>query len=237
MGQHCYLVSRPINGNKPSETLEWEAIGNGKAVPSLLDRKPFLEHWALCVMPTEDFDLSTPAARVAFLNGSYYDLEVGSSGQGWFKISSNSESYPLRDTLTWTAASVRKITCIEKLGSTAATEHRIRCYKKRLLRMWGKYRPLVWNCQHFAMFLAQIVVRSSDCASKIRHLLSMRSDWLSSVRSEWHEALAVASSVVGYYAAIVGLTMVPQLATDGVKDGKIWVTWGGWPFLFLGLTW
>ncbi|RYC65002.1 hypothetical protein CHU98_g1201 [Xylaria longipes] len=171
---HIYVTKLPINGNKPSETLEWEAIGNGKAVPSLLDRKPFLEHWALCVMPTEDFDLSTPAARVAFLNGSYYDLEVGSSGQGWFKISSNSESYPLRDTLTWTAASVRKITCIEKLGSTAATEHRIRCY-----------------------------------------------NWLSSVRSEWHEALAVASSVVGYYAAIVGLTMVPQLATDGVKDGIV----------------
>ncbi|KAI0864776.1 hypothetical protein F4860DRAFT_380267 [Xylaria cubensis] len=224
MEKRCYLVSRPIDDGEVSKTLEWETIGNGSAVPSLLDRKPFLEHWALCVVTAKEFDPASPAGRQAFIKGSYFDMGVGSSERGWFKASSNSDIHNLRNPSSWPPATVRTITCIEDLGPTTNSEYRISLYKGVLVRMWGKYRPMVWNCQHFAMVLACLAVGSPNCISKIRLLLSMRSYWLRSVRSKWHESLMVASSIVGWIP-VIGPIVVGHLANDGVKDGKIHDTW------------
>ncbi|KAI1747632.1 hypothetical protein F4782DRAFT_419124 [Xylaria castorea] len=224
MEKRCYLVSRPIDNNKPSITLEWETIGNGGVVPSLLDRKPFLEHWALCVVTAREFDPASPAGRKAFRRGRYFDMGVGTSERGWLKASSNSDIHNLRNPLVWTPASIRKITCIEELGSVTCSEFMISWYKKAVLRMWGKYRPLVWNCQHFAIVLARLVVDSPNCTSKIRLLLSMRSSWLRSVRSNWLENLMVAYNTVTYIP-VVGSIVVSYLAADGVGDGKVRDTW------------
>ncbi|TRX90576.1 hypothetical protein FHL15_008549 [Xylaria flabelliformis] len=116
MGKRCYLVSRPIDDGKVSKTLEWETIGNGKAVPSLLDRKPFLEHWALCVVTAEKFDPASRAGRQAFLEGSYFDMGVEASERGWFKASSNSDMHNLGNAPKWTPAS--KILCTARQAVT-----------------------------------------------------------------------------------------------------------------------
>ncbi|KAI0190672.1 hypothetical protein EV127DRAFT_407906 [Xylaria flabelliformis] len=186
----------PIDDGKVLKTLEWETIGNGRAVPSLLDRKPFLEHWALCVVTAEKFDPASRAGRQAFLEGSYFDMGVEASERGWFKASSNSDMHNLRNAPAWTLASVRKITCIEELGFTTNLD----------------------------FILLSYTVGSPNCLSKIRLLLSMRSYWLRSVRSKWHESLMVASSIVAWIP-VIGPIVVGHLANDGVKDGKIQDTW------------
>ncbi|KAI0206598.1 hypothetical protein F4808DRAFT_466624, partial [Astrocystis sublimbata] len=193
--EQCYLVSRPLEGNMPSGTLEWKAIGNGSPVPSLLDRQPYLEHWALCIFKAKDLDPSEPTARNAFLTASYYDFGVRSADQGWFKASTSSQSHTVFDSFTWTPSHIRNITCVEHLGAAAITKDMVAEYRSELIRLWDTYEPLSWNCQHFAMLLARLTIDSPYHAQKIHLLFRSQSTWLKLLKHNWGECLKVAATM------------------------------------------
>lgn len=51
-------------------------IGNQTPVPEFLQRLPFLQHWALCVIDCDGIDPSEPSSCDHFLKAKYFDLSV-----------------------------------------------------------------------------------------------------------------------------------------------------------------
>ncbi|KFA78216.1 hypothetical protein S40288_10609 [Stachybotrys chartarum IBT 40288] len=239
MNYLCYLVSRPLDNNKPPppHTTKWETIGNGNEVPRLLDRRPFLEHWAFCMVPDERVDgerlrPAEPPARDAFLHGLYFDLGIQDDQQGFLKRLWHPKTLRDIDSQTWPEGSVKMITSIEELGSTTNTESMVFDCKRVLLEMWDQYLPILWNCQHLALMLAQIAVSSQRCTAIICALLSMRSEWVSQVRVGRHCGFIFGSGamtlipVVGPAASFgVWLVAGAYMVTDGMKDEKIRERW------------
>lgn len=97
-----------------------------------------------------------------------------------------------------------------------------------LCSSWGKYLPLLWNCQHFAIFLTQIAVDTEVSARMMCHLLIKRARALDRIRKARNAGLlgfAVASSTVPVVGGVLGLTgFVAHSAythADSIKDSGI----------------
>lgn len=68
-----------------------------------------------------------------------------------------------------------------------------------MVQGWGAYKPLLWNCQHFASFLAQIIIDTNESTKTIRNLLSLQGKKVDD---------AVRNRHIGFMAGL-GLGLVP----------------------------
>ncbi|KAK4238675.1 hypothetical protein C8A03DRAFT_33275 [Achaetomium macrosporum] len=183
LARQCYLVSKPLEPKGPAKQLpNWTVIGNGKAIPDLLEKMPILEHWAVCVLPADTppaFDPSEPSARIFFIRAAYFELGAASQAQSDSGIFMSESYCVLNHPTIWPEASVRTITSIREIGCTSRSEVWFSGRNRELLKEWGVYRPLLWNCQEFAILMAQMAV---DSARKKRDFgFAAGYAWLSAV--------------------------------------------------------
>lgn len=93
-------------------------IGNQTPVPEFLQKLPFLQHWALCVIDGDEIDPSEPSSRDHFLNAKYFDLSV--SLQSCYRIICSSQSYNEvgHGDNTWLEKDVKQILAVQDVGVT-----------------------------------------------------------------------------------------------------------------------
>ncbi|KAL7934102.1 hypothetical protein V8C35DRAFT_303204 [Trichoderma chlorosporum] len=234
MSRRCFLVSRPIELVSPeAKVTKWRAIGNGEAVPRLNEKLPFIQHWGLCVLPSGSDELSSdPLAREAFLNADYFDLEVPPNSFLQNVGQSNSYKSFGHFTTKWKPTAVMDISAVLYLGKTARSNHWISERARYLITNWGTYRPVLWNCQHFSVFMAQITVSTNELPLVINRIMAARAKFVFGIRGSGHMgcgAGVVASSFVpvvgpalalGFWAA-AGIRMV----ADWMKRRDIFSIW------------
>jgi hypothetical protein len=98
-----------------------------------------------------------------------------------------------------------------------------------LSRNWGEYLPILWNCQHFAALLAQIVVDTHESASVVRQLLGSHFNKETVVRVARHFTCSVAMAGFGLISGGLGSLLAlaawgtagGYMATDAMKDSMI----------------
>ncbi len=295
--RRCFLVSRPLKvTNSTTNAPDWTTIGNGKAIPSLLDNLPMVQHWALCVVPADpvdtdttdttdadasyidnadiyvDFDPSAEGARSWFQKAAYFELGARSAGQsGCSSFMSESHSlveYPH----IWHESSVRAISRVQEIGWTlkrddwlAGRSEHLRALIHRdigppfpppssllargpplflspgqckltheaaadreLLDQWGTYRPLLWNCQEFAVFMAQMAINTEESARTLRQLQRKRWESLLKLGERKYKGMGIAlvlSSFVPVLSSFFFFWFGAQgsFVSDAIKGGDIFI--------------
>ncbi|UKZ46100.1 hypothetical protein TrVGV298_000298 [Trichoderma virens] len=119
-----------------------------------------------------------------------------------------------------------------EIGSTGRSNDWILERAHFLVHNWGTYRPILWNCQHFAVFIAQITVATEESASIISRIMSSRREFVFNKRIQRHVGCMVglgASTFVPVVGPALALgfwaTARIRMATDYVKDTQIASQW------------
>lgn len=79
---------------------------------------------------------------------------------------------------------------------------------------WRKYLPLQWNCQHFALFLAQMSVNTPESNDCVQSILNLRRSQLDSIlsKADWGGfAFVTASCLIPVIGGAVGAGMAVGL--------------------------
>lgn len=176
-----------------------------------------------------------------FLNASYFDLNVDI--ETCFNVLSASRSYEdvYHSSLhTWPGYRVRSITTVQDVGETARLDEWIfqrgsfnlaPLVNTRLQLMpstnsmfigwmvtkqWGPYRPLLWNCQHFSMMLAQMVIDTIESAETIETLWLVQRDEAWGVAFKRHMGF-MAGMGAGFFVPVIGPVLaIGSWASAGV---------------------
>ncbi|RTE78920.1 hypothetical protein BHE90_006600 [Fusarium euwallaceae] len=211
-----------------SNPTAWTAIGNQTPVPEFIDSFPFIQHWALCVLDCDEIEPSEPSSRGHFLNAKYFDLSVSLESSYQIICSSRSYNDVGQGDNAWPEEAVKQISAVQDVGVTLRDDHWIFERGLRMSELWGTYRPLLWNCQHFAAFLAQMAIDTNDSAELIRTLLEMRQSRLSDIQHTREVACTKGMNdtfyrIVGPAAAvassvIVGIWVLADLWKTNVID-------------------
>jgi hypothetical protein len=94
-------------------------------------------------------------------------------------------------------------------------------------KMWGEYRPILWNCHHFAALLAQLVVDTDVSASVIGKVLGAHHSEVHTIRVKRHLICMGAFTLFGLTGFGLGVFAAWSVAgrymlTDEEKESRIW---------------
>lgn len=88
-----------------------------------------------------------------------------------------------------------------------------------MCRSWGTYSPLDWNCQHFAVLLAQIAIDTDESARVMCRILRRRSITLAGIQSQVRMLVGSLFSVAGafqwaYHSVEAALSVVFYMSRE-----------------------
>ncbi|KAE9565939.1 hypothetical protein CGMCC3_g17887 [Colletotrichum fructicola] len=213
--RRCLLVSCPL-GSQNDKNAKWGVIGKEQAIPCLFSVMPIRQHWALCIIPNGEHDYMSPNSQQMFLDAAYFDLGVELSSQACFSLSTSHSYDDVHHNASWPAASVKSITAIYDVGLTHRGNDWIAQRGFEMCTAWGKYLRILWNCQHFAVFLTQITIDTDMSAKKMCRILYRRNEAVDNVRRTRHAGLGVMMGVSGLIPVVGPLLGFGSWATAGI---------------------
>lgn len=71
---------------------------------------------------------------------------------------------------------------------------------------WGTYYPVLWNCQHFSLFIAQLAIGTHEFSDLATRILNTRNEFVWDVVIKRNIA-CMAVSAAGKVIPVVGVTV------------------------------